>query len=134
MSTVKVLDNADATIKYIEEANVIHAEFEASIAGESLRHALNAGVDVMRKHGANKWLSDNRKVPPLSDEDTEWINTHWVRDAIASGWQYWALVVPQDIRARMNLNDIVKQFYDQGVRVMVFTDPDEAMTWLKKVE
>lgn len=49
-------------------------------------------------------------------------------------WKYWALVVPHSLAGRINMNEFVQAFYNQGVRVLVVTDPTEAMHWLETVD
>jgi hypothetical protein len=58
----------------------------------------------------------------------------WFPRAKAAGWKFWALVVPPDVMARLNLNEFVKSYFEQGLRIMVFTEPGEAMAWLVRQE
>jgi SpoU rRNA methylase family enzyme len=44
------------------------------------------------------------------------------------------LVVPYDVTARSNMATVVQSFYDRGVRIMLFTDVDDALYWLEKVD
>jgi hypothetical protein len=92
---------------------------------------LDRGVELLKEHGATKWLSDNRAMEPHNKADGEWVNTNWLPRAIAAGWKFWALVVPDSTMARMNMSQFVEEFYNHGVRVMVFIDIDEAMHWLE---
>lgn len=50
------------------------------------------------------------------------------------GWKTWAMVVPKVTKARMNVKEIIDNIYVQGVRVAVFTDLNEALEWLIKVD
>jgi hypothetical protein len=54
----------------------------------------------------------------------------WFPRVLQSGWKFWALVVPEDVKARMNLTQFVQSYYEQGLRIMVFTEPVEATEWL----
>ena len=54
----------------------------------------------------------------------------WFPQAVKAGWKYWALVVPKDMMARMNLKEFVDSYYKQGLRIAVFSEPEEAMKWL----
>jgi hypothetical protein len=55
----------------------------------------------------------------------------WFPRVLQAGWKFWALVVPEDIMARMNLKQFVDSYFEQGLHIMVFTDPKEAMEWLE---
>ncbi|MBL8156771.1 MAG: hypothetical protein JNM70_21520, partial [Anaerolineae bacterium] len=77
MSDVKVLDNEFATLVFHEEQKIVHHTFHKPIGGDDFRAVLNNGVEMMRKYGAHKWLSDDRNNSALSDADTEWSKTNW---------------------------------------------------------
>ncbi|NLX09156.1 MAG: hypothetical protein GXY36_05835 [Chloroflexi bacterium] len=134
MSTITVLDNAHLTLMYHPDKKIVHHIYKPPIGGKYLKEGLNVGLDLLREHGACKWLSDNRAIDGHTEEETHWINTDWLPRVIEVGWKCWALVVPHSIKARMNMSEFVQAFYDMGVRVMVFTDPDEAMEWLDRID
>lgn len=93
---------------------------------------MNSGAELLEKHKAAKWLSDDRENSALSPEDTQWSMENWFPRAKAAGWKFWALVVPPDIMARMNLKEFVDSYYEQGLRIMVFSEPQEAQAWLER--
>lgn len=132
MSETKVLDNEYATLTFHDDHKIVHHTFHKAIGGDDFRAVLNTGVDLLSKHHAAKWLSDDRHNSALSDEDTNWSMTNWFPRAKEAGWKFWGLVVPPDLMARLNLKEFVDMYYEQGLRIMVFTDPNEAMTWLER--
>lgn len=131
---VDVIDNQYAHLVFHTDAKIVHHTFHHALDSANLRLVLNTGVDLLKKHGATKWLSDNREIEAHSEEDTEWINSVWIRNAVEAGWKYWALVVPHDFLAQVNMVDFVNTFYEKGVRIMVFTALDEAMQWLTSID
>ena len=50
---------------------------------------------------------------------------------INAGWKYWALVVPDEVSARQDMVAVIDMFYERGIRIMVFTDVERALNWLK---
>jgi len=134
MAVQTIIDNACAQLYYHDDTKIVHHHWMAELDSVSLRESLTTGNALLRKHHAEKWLSDNRFIKPHSDEDEHWINTQWLPDAISAGWKYWALVVPDAEASRINMVTFVDEFYEKGVRVMVFTNPDQAMEWLIKVD
>ena len=126
-----IFDNEYIAMWYHTDTKIVHHHYYPQLNSHFLRAGLDRGIELMKEHGATKWLSDNREVEPHSAEDTEWINSNWLPRVINAGWKYWALVVPSTVVAQMNMNEFVESFYDQGIRVMVFTDPDKAMHWLE---
>jgi hypothetical protein len=134
MSILSVMDNRYASLVFDVQDKIVHHTFHRDLDSAHLRLVLNTGIELFKKHGANKWLSDNRAIDPHSEEDSLWINNEWLPRVIEAGWKYWALVVPHDAKARMNMVEFVNSFYEQGVRVMVFTELDSALAWLKTVD
>jgi hypothetical protein len=131
MPILSMIDNRFASLVFDTNDKIVHHTFHRDLDSAHLRLVLNTGIELFETHGANKWLSDNRAIDPHSEEDTLWINQEWLPRVIKAGWKYWALVVPHDAKARMNMVEFVGSFYDQGVRVMVFTDLAPAMEWLR---
>ena len=91
---------------------------------------MNNGADTLKKYGATKWLSDDRENMALTPEDSQWATTNWFPRSVKEGWKTWALVVPTDTMAKLNMKEFVDQYFEQGLRIMVFTDPEEALQWL----
>jgi hypothetical protein len=133
MSEIEIIKNEFATLVYHPESKIIHHTFHQPIGGDKFRDVLNTGTDALEKYGASKWLSDDRGNSALSQEDTDWSMNFWFPRAIKAGWKFWALVVPQDLLARMNLKEFVDSYYDKGLRIMVFNSPEEAMQWLTDI-
>jgi hypothetical protein len=134
MSDIKIIDNEFASLVYHPETKIVHHTFHKPIGGSKFREVLNSGAETLKKYGAMKWLSDDRGNSALSPEDTEWSKTDWFPRSFQAGWKYWALVVPEDILARMNLKEFVDSYVEQGLCVMVFSKPEDAMKWLSKID
>jgi hypothetical protein len=127
---ITIIENEYATLVYHPDAKIVHHTFLKPIGGDEFREVLDSGAKTLKKHKASKWLSDDRENSALSREDTEWSKTDWFPRAVKAGWQYWALVVPQDIVGRMNMKEFVDSYLDQGLRIAVFSKPEPAMEWL----
>lgn len=134
MSTLTLMDNEYARLVYHPDQKIVHHQLKAKLDSIHLRRVLNGGIDLLRQYQATKWLSDNRAISAQSPEDGLWVNIDWLPRALAAGWKYWALVVPYDVTARTNMATFVQAFYDRGVRIMLFTDVDDALYWLEKVD
>jgi hypothetical protein len=128
-----IINTAYATLVYHPDKKIVHHTFHQPIGGDEFRAVLNTGADILEKNDAHKWLSDDRGNTALSPEDTAWSQANWFPRAVKAGWKFWALVVPEDLYARMNLKEFVDSYFEQGLRIMVFTNPEEAMKWLDKM-
>lgn len=130
MSTITLIDNQYVTLWFHEDTGIVHHVYRRGIGGDYLKQALMRGADYLVERKAFKWLSDNRDIDGVTDEEAQWIDTVWLPRAMAAGWRYWALVVPESVMGRMNMIQFIESFASRGVMVRVFTDPDKAMEWL----
>ena len=127
---VILVDNEYITVKYVAEHKLIHHTINKPIGGQPLRDALMTGTEALKKYGATKWLSDDRKNGPLSKEDREWGMENWNLPTIEAGWKYWALVVPTEVVAAGSMMPTMNAFFELGLRMMVFDNLNDAIEWL----
>ncbi len=130
MSPITVVNNEYITLQYLPDKKTIYHTIHKPIDGQPLMDALNAGTDALQRHGACKWLSDDRKNGPLSQEVLDWGLKDWDPRTIAAGWKYWAEVVPEQMANAGTMLPLIQILYDMGLRMMVFSDLDKAFEWL----
>jgi hypothetical protein len=129
-----VVDNEYITLRCLPDKKTIYHTIHRPVSGQIFRDALDAGTEALKKYGACKWLSDDRKNGPLAPEDVEWGFNDWNPRTIAAGWKYWALVVPPEVVAAGSLIPTIESLYKLGLRVMAFADLEEAIQWLDRME
>ena len=130
MSRITLVENDYITLEYLTDKKVIYHTIHKPIGSPELRSALNIGTEALKKYGACKWLSDDRKNGPLAREDAEWGFVDWNPRTIKAGWKYWANVVPTDVVSAGTLTPVIESLYGMGLRMMVFDNLEEAMEWL----
>jgi hypothetical protein len=119
------------TVWYHPEGGVIHHQFHKAIRGDAFRAALLSGTEALVKHGANKWLSDDRFVFILPQEDQEWAQSEWFPKTLKAGWKYWAIAKPQKAVVDLYLRRLAADYSAAGVRTEIFTTPEAGMEWLQ---
>lgn len=131
---IALVDNEYITLDYLPDKKAIYHTVHKPIGGQVLRDALNLGTEALKKNGGCKWLSDDRKNGPLPKEDAEWGWNDWNPRTIAAGWKYWALVVPQEVVSAGAMMPVINDLFKLGLRMMVFSDLEEAKEWLDRFE
>jgi hypothetical protein len=124
------MDGDRATLWYHPEAGIVHHQFKRPVRGREFREVLDAGLEIMREHGATKWLSDDRYNSALTPEDSQWAENVWSEAAVGIGWRHWAIVLPEHVVGKMDMAQYIAGGRRKGVNVRVFSDPDEAFEWL----
>ncbi|MFW5955709.1 MAG: hypothetical protein ACOCSK_03110 [Rhodothermales bacterium] len=126
-----ILDSEFATLWYHPDSKIIHHHFKKYAYGEHFRNVLDKGYEVLKENNAQKWLSDDRNISALKKEDGEWAETVWVPKVLEAGWKYWAMVLPKKVVGQMNLRHFINANAERGIVVNVFSDPEEALSWLE---
>lgn len=131
MPNTTVLDNDYCTMWYYPDKKIVHHKIKKFIFGEVFYKMLLTGTDLMQKHHASKWLSDDRGVPVLRNEDIEWGAVNWFPQTVKAGWKYWAIMIPEQPIGKMNLEGLAERYGKMGVTARFFSDLDEAFKWLE---
>lgn len=133
MPTVEIVSNEYITMRYERENGMISHTFHQPIGEEQkamFKESFDLATETLRKNGVTKWLSDDRKNGPLSNDLVEWAQKDWTPRTIEAGWKYWANVVPEEIAAAGTLVPIMNELHNYGLRMRVFTDVESAREWL----
>lgn len=134
MEKITVFEKEYATMVYYPDVKILHNTFHGQPTSEQFRESLDAGVGALEKYSGSKWLSDDlENKMAFVPEDQDWADNDWFPRMVKVGWKTWAMVVPREIKARINLIDIIDKNYDRGIRIEVFSQLDEALQWLIKV-
>jgi len=128
---ITLLENDYASLWYYPDSKIVHHKFIWPVSDESFRTVLITGLNLLKEHGAQKWLSDDRNNSILSAEDRAWAQDYWEPLAIKAGWKYWAVIPPIKARGNVNIQRLIEQLdIARNVAIKLFSDPDEAWQWL----
>jgi hypothetical protein len=123
-----LLDTDAAVLRYHVKTKIVHHEFRRFVYGDELRDVL---LEIFKKHGACKWLSDDRHNGPLKPSDEQWALGYWFPRVKAAGWKYWAVVMPEKVLGQMNMNRWIATYAPHGIQAQAFGDPAAALAWLE---
>jgi hypothetical protein len=131
MPAIRVRDDEYVTMVYYPETKILHHQIHKFFFGQTYRDIFNTGVQVFKKYGACKWLSDDKSVTSFTKEDVEWGYKEWFPRMIESGWKYWALILPEKVIGQVAVKRMAENYTSQGVQTRTFTSIDEAKKWLE---
>lgn len=137
MNKIEIYSCPYITVGYYPDHQLIYHTVHQPMGLDQMdiyKEALTLGGDALVKYGLSKWLSDDRKNGPVPIELLEWGNQEWNPRLLANGWKYWANVVPESLHAAGSLIPIIDAFYERGLRMMVFTQVEDALAWLDDLE
>jgi hypothetical protein len=130
MEPKTILDDEYATLWYHPEEKVVHHQIHKFLVPGAFEKLLSSGAELMEQHRATKWLSDDRNNVVVSPEDLKWADEQWLPRVRKAGFRYWAIVVPANVVASMQMKALQAKRRRENIDVSMFESVDEAMAWL----
>ncbi len=127
-----IIDNEYVTVWCYPVDGIIYHQFHKYCYGEIFRGMLTTSLEAFEKNKCTKWLSDDRKFGAVLPADKEWGDKFWQPRMLASGWKYWAMVLPERVTGKMNIEKMVQEYERRGVIATYHKDPEFAMAWLRR--
>ncbi|OUJ69173.1 hypothetical protein BXP70_26870 [Hymenobacter crusticola] len=86
---------------------------------------------ALARHGAGKLLIDQRAMAPYSPPEQAYVLQQWLPRTIVEGHYRWgAVVMAQDVFARLAMDTIRTQAQTLPLTYRFFTEEPEALAWL----
>lgn len=126
-----ILSSDHFNLWYYPDLKIVHSQFLKYTKGDMFREVLSKGIEVFIKNNCIKWLSDDRNIGLVSQEDAAWSRDIWYGKLAKAGWKYWALVKPESKIGTITFKNSTKQVYDPNMSMKIFNNPDDALDWLK---
>ena len=131
MPPTTVIDDEFVSLWYHAEDKVVHHKIKSFLPRGAFEKLLTSGAELLEKHGAKKWLSDDRSNVVITPEDMKWADQVWHPRMRKAGFEYWAIVIPSMMVGAMQLKNIREKRRRQGLTVEIFETVEEAMAWLR---
>ena len=131
MDKIEVIKKDYMELWYHPDSKIVHHKMKKTLPKGGHKELLSTGADYMEKYKATKWLSDDRDMVVVREEDYKWANENWTPRVLKAGFKYWAIVLPKSAIGTMQMKGFVKQYQDMGVEVEVFETLESALKWLE---
>jgi SpoIIAA-like len=98
------------------------------------RRLLAAEVASLRNHDGSRLLADCRLQRRLDQDVQDEADQEWVEQALAAGLRHFAVVLPNDRDAAIDVMDRLGRIGRERIDVRFFQDPPAARRWLKSLD
>ncbi|AIZ63968.1 hypothetical protein PK28_10215 [Hymenobacter sp. DG25B] len=106
-------------------------------AGERALDCLQAFLrhtgQLLRLHGWNRLLGDQRLMSPYTPEESQWIVEYWLAHQNQGQAVYGAVILPEDEFARLSVNQVMQEAQAAALTYRLFDNEAAAVAWLKQV-
>ncbi len=132
METIEVINKDYMALWYHPGSKIVHHKMKQTLPKGGHKELLSTGAEYMEKYGATKWLSDDRDMGIVKEEDYKWADDVWVPRVLNAGFKYWAIVLPtSSALGNMQMKRFVEEYRARGVTVEAFTTLEAAIEWLE---
>lgn len=118
------------TITWDPDCEAVLVVWQGHGEAADFKALLPAEIEVLRRHGASKLLADCRLQGPLPREEQDWADAEWIPKAVAAGLRRFAVVLPNDREAAINLEDRLGRVKTRELQIAFFATAPHARGWL----
>lgn len=116
-------------IDWDPEHSCVYAEWKAFANSSEFRASTTRILDAIRARSADSFVSDNRKLEGIADQDQLWLRDTWVPMAVAAGVKRIAVVVPHHGLGKIASEEILGRIEMKAFSTRTFTTVSEATEW-----
>jgi len=131
MPPITIMEDAYVSLWYHPDKKIVHHKIHQYLIPSTFQRLLNAGAELLEKHGAQKFLSDDRGANVVAPEAIAWADVNWYPRVVKAGLKYWAMVLPPTAVGSLQLKALIQDRRNRGLAAEVFTTAEEAMRWLE---
>jgi hypothetical protein len=89
---------------------------------------------LMRRHGWNRLLGDQRLMSPFTEEESTWVVNYWLSAAErGTDMVYGAVLLPHDVFARLSVSQVMTEARAAALTYRLFDTEEAAKAWLRQV-
>lgn len=130
MSAEVYADTDEYTVRWNDEADAVEIEWHRFVSGEPFRAGTETLLEFLRERGARRQLANSQEITTLDDDDQEWLMADWTPRAAEAGLEATAIVYPESVIAKMNVEQVENVASQGPVDHFFTTDVAEAIDWL----
>ncbi|WP_048825716.1 hypothetical protein [Hymenobacter sp. DG25B] len=93
-----------------------------------LQAFLTHASQLLHTRNWNRLLADQTAMAPFTDEERDWVKKYWL--ARNDRPMFGAIVLPEDVFARLSVNNLVSEAESAALTYRVFDNTIDAAAWL----
>lgn len=121
-----------ASVRWDEAGQLVLVEWEGWATTGEFSKLLEAETAALKEHHGSRLLADCRRQIALTPADQDRANEVWLPRALAAGLKRFAVVLPSNVLAAVNLKVRLNKVPSIALEVAYFATPEEARDWLRR--
>ena len=120
------------TIERDDQLSCLIQTWKGFAKSEDFRAAINESLEVFKKGGLNKIISNTKEAGLVKKEDTDWVAQVVTPQMVQHGLRYMAFVVPTNVFTQFSVDNF-KEGASGVVKIKYFDNAESAYQWLSEV-
>ena len=116
-------------LRWDAEHRCVYSEWKGFANSVELRSGMIKIIDVIRDHHAGSFVSDNRKLEVVTNEDQLWIRDTWTPLAVGAGLKRIAVVLASRGLGKLASEAVLSQIGKTAFATRTFATVSEAIAW-----
>ncbi|HYF04027.1 MAG TPA: hypothetical protein VEC36_11655 [Patescibacteria group bacterium] len=119
------------TTEYDRELECVITVWHGYASSNQFRAICERALELIKKHGAKKGISDNRGMKNIAVADQEWLLKNYLPRVVKTGYNTSASVIPTDQLAQMTVRELASKIDNNIIHQRFFKTLSEARTWIR---
>lgn len=124
-----VQDYGWLSLRWDDEHKCVYSEWKGFANSVELRTGMMKIIEAIRGHHATSFVSDNRKLEVVTNEDQLWIRDTWTPLAVAAGLKRIAVVLASRGLGKFASEAVLSQIGKTAFATRTFATVSEAIAW-----
>ena len=117
------------SLRWDHEHKCVYSEWNGFVNSVEMRAGMMKIIDVIRVHHAASFVSDNRKLEVVTNEDQLWIRDTWTPLAVGAGLKRIAVVLASRGLGKIASEAVLNQIGKTAFSTRTFATVPEAIEW-----
>lgn len=122
------------TLAWDGELSSVVVTWRGHATAADFRRLLAVEVASLQRHAGSRLLADCRLQRRLDQDVQDEADNEWVEQAVGAGLRHFAVVLPNDRDASIDVMDRLGRIGRERIDVRFFQDPPAAEGWLKSLD
>ena len=128
---MELIRKSYVTIERDDQLKCLIQTWKGFAKSENFREAINQSLEIIKKGGLDKIISDTKDAALVSKDDTKWVAQVVTPQMVQHGLRYMAFIVPANVFTQIAVDNF-KEDADSVVKIRYFDQVEDAKDWMSK--
>ena len=117
------------TIERDDQLKCLIQTWKGFAKSENFREAITQSLEIIKKGGLDKIISNTKDFALVKKEDTDWVAQVITPQMVKHGLRYMAFIVPTNVFTQITVDNF-KEKADAVVKIRYFDQVEAAKEWM----